>query len=48
VPVRFAKSAVTVEWTREKGALLELAEKVGLAPVFGCRSGICGTARRGS
>ena len=43
VPVRFAKSAVTVEWTREKGSLLELAEKVGLAPVFGCRSGICGT-----
>ena len=23
--------------------LLELAETVGLAPVFGCRSGICGT-----
>jgi uncharacterized protein len=26
-----------------QGALLELAESVGLAPVFGCRSGICGT-----
>jgi ferredoxin-NADP reductase/phenylpropionate dioxygenase-like ring-hydroxylating dioxygenase large terminal subunit len=43
VPVRFAKSAVTAEWSRDKGTLLELAEMVGLAPVFGCRSGICGT-----
>jgi len=24
-------------------SLLELAEAIGLAPVFGCRSGICGT-----
>jgi ferredoxin-NADP reductase/phenylpropionate dioxygenase-like ring-hydroxylating dioxygenase large terminal subunit len=43
VPVRFARSAVTAEWSRDKGTLLELAEAVGLAPVFGCRSGICGT-----
>ncbi|HEU0155914.1 MAG TPA: 2Fe-2S iron-sulfur cluster-binding protein, partial [Stellaceae bacterium] len=43
VSVRFAKSAVTAEWSRERGSLLELAEAVGLAPVFGCRSGICGT-----
>jgi ferredoxin-NADP reductase/phenylpropionate dioxygenase-like ring-hydroxylating dioxygenase large terminal subunit len=43
VPIRFAKSAVTAEWSRDKGTLLELAEAVGLAPVFGCRSGICGT-----
>jgi len=43
VPVRFAKSAVTAEWSRDRGSLLELAEAVGLAPVFGCRSGICGT-----
>jgi ferredoxin-NADP reductase/phenylpropionate dioxygenase-like ring-hydroxylating dioxygenase large terminal subunit len=43
VPVRFAKSSVTAEWLRDKGTLLELAESVGLAPVFGCRSGICGT-----
>ena len=43
VAVRFAKSAVTAEWSRDKGTLLELAEMVGLAPVFGCRSGICGT-----
>jgi len=43
VPIRFAKSAITAEWSRDKGTLLELAEAVGLAPVFGCRSGICGT-----
>ena len=43
VPVRFARSAITAEWTSDKGTLLELAEMVGLAPVFGCRSGICGT-----
>ena len=43
VPVRFAKSSVTAEWSRDRGSLLELAEAVGLAPVFGCRSGICGT-----
>jgi carnitine monooxygenase subunit len=43
VPVRFARSSITAEWVRSKGTLLELAESVGLAPVFGCRSGICGT-----
>jgi ferredoxin len=41
--VRFAKSGVTAQWSRDSGTLLELAEAVGLAPVFGCRSGICGT-----
>jgi ferredoxin len=30
---------------REDGTLLELAEEVGLAPAFGCRSGICGTCK---
>lgn len=43
VSVRFAKSGVTAEWSRDKGSLLELAEAVGLAPAFGCRSGICGS-----
>ena len=43
VPIRFARSAITAEWSRDKGTLLDLAEAVGLAPVFGCRSGICGT-----
>lgn len=43
VRVRFAKSGATAEWSRDKGTLLELAESIGLAPKFGCRSGICGT-----
>ena len=43
VAIRFAKSAITADWSREKGTLLEFAESVGLAPAFGCRSGICGT-----
>jgi uncharacterized protein len=43
VTVRFTKSGVTAQWSRDSGTLLELAEAVGLAPVFGCRSGICGT-----
>jgi choline monooxygenase len=43
VAVRFAKSAITADWSREKGTLLEFAESVGIAPAFGCRSGICGT-----
>ncbi|MGH7044892.1 MAG: SRPBCC family protein [Stellaceae bacterium] len=43
VPVRFARSALSAEWSREQGSLLEFAEASGLAPVFGCRSGICGT-----
>ena len=42
VPIRFAKSGIAAEWSRDKGSLLELAEAVGLAPAFGCRSGICG------
>jgi ferredoxin-NADP reductase/predicted pyridoxine 5'-phosphate oxidase superfamily flavin-nucleotide-binding protein len=43
VPVRFALSNVEVEWSPGKGTLLELAEAAGLAPNFGCRSGVCGT-----
>ncbi len=43
VTIRFSKSAVTAEWSRDQGNLLEFAEAVGLAPDFGCRSGICGT-----
>jgi len=43
--VRFAKSGVDTMWSREKGTLLELAEEAGLAPAFGCRSGICSTCK---
>jgi len=43
VQVRFVRSAVAGEWSRDKGTLLEFAESLGLAPQFSCRSGICGT-----
>ncbi|KAI1262405.1 pyruvate kinase-like protein [Xylariaceae sp. FL1019] len=42
--VRFSKSKVTGTWTKDKPvSLLELAESLGLAPDFGCRSGACGS-----
>lgn len=41
--VRFAETDIAAQWSPASGTLLELAESVGLAPVFGCRSGICGT-----
>ena len=43
VDVCFAISNVDVEWSPDKGSLLELAEAAGLDPAFSCRSGICGT-----
>ncbi len=43
--VRFAKSMIDATWSPDKGTLLEFAEEVGLAPAFGCRSGICGTCK---
>ncbi|MBV9503109.1 MAG: 2Fe-2S iron-sulfur cluster binding domain-containing protein, partial [Acidobacteriaceae bacterium] len=43
--VRFAKSMIDGTWSPDKGTLLEFAEELGLAPAFGCRSGICGTCR---
>jgi ferredoxin-NADP reductase/phenylpropionate dioxygenase-like ring-hydroxylating dioxygenase large terminal subunit len=45
VRVKFARSEIEATWSREDGTLLELAEEVGLAPAFGCRSGICGTCK---
>ncbi|MEQ8652496.1 MAG: pyridoxamine 5'-phosphate oxidase family protein [Kiloniellales bacterium] len=41
--VRFAKSAVAVDWRPEKGSLLDLAEAAGLKPAYACRNGLCGT-----
>ncbi len=41
--VDFAEAEVTADWTPEKGTLLELAEDAGLSPVYGCRSGSCGS-----
>jgi len=43
IPVRFAGSGIEARWTRDAGTLLELAEASGLAPTYGCRSGICGS-----
>jgi ferredoxin-NADP reductase/phenylpropionate dioxygenase-like ring-hydroxylating dioxygenase large terminal subunit len=43
--VKFVRSNVEATWCPEDGSLLELAEEVGLAPPFGCRSGICGTCK---
>ena len=45
IPVKFARSSVETAWSQGDGTLLELAEKAGLAPAFGCRSGICGTCK---
>lgn len=43
VTVRFRKSATGGDWSSDRGTLLEFAESLGIAPAFGCRSGICGT-----
>jgi ferredoxin-NADP reductase/phenylpropionate dioxygenase-like ring-hydroxylating dioxygenase large terminal subunit len=43
IAVRFVRSNAGAEWSRDRGTLLELAESLGLAPNFGCRSGICAT-----
>ncbi|KIX01863.1 uncharacterized protein Z518_09590 [Rhinocladiella mackenziei CBS 650.93] len=42
--VTFRKSNLTVIWAKkDRLSLLQLAEKSGLKPDFGCRSGACGT-----
>lgn len=42
--VTFRKSDVKVKWlSKERLTLLQLAEKHGLKPDYGCRSGACGT-----
>lgn len=42
--VIFTKSAVTAQWTiKEDLTILQLAEKAGLKPDYGCRSAMCGT-----
>jgi ferredoxin-NADP reductase/phenylpropionate dioxygenase-like ring-hydroxylating dioxygenase large terminal subunit len=45
VRVKFAISGVEATWSAAGGTLLELAEEVGIAPAFGCRSAICGTCK---
>jgi uncharacterized protein len=42
--VTFKKSNLTVKWlAKDRLTLLQLAEKSGLKPDYGCRSGACGT-----
>ena len=45
VEVTFARSKTQATWMPGSGSLLELAERAGLAPEFGCRNGTCGTCR---
>lgn len=44
-PVAFVRAGKVVDWTPGSGSLLELAERSGLHPEFGCRNGTCGTCR---
>jgi ferredoxin len=40
----FTKSNITATWTEaENLTILELAEKAGLKPLYGCRSAMCGS-----
>ena len=41
--VVFAQSGISVPWNEEARHLLGLAERAGLGPAFGCRSGSCHT-----
>ena len=42
--VNFTKSNVTATWqAKDSLSLLQFAEKQGLKPDYGCRSGMCGT-----
>jgi ferredoxin len=43
VAVLFPAAVDPVTWTPEVPSLLELAERSGLSPAFGCRSGRCGS-----
>ena len=43
IEVTFARSGLTANWNPSFGTLLEMAEGLGLAPAYSCRSGICHT-----
>ena len=43
VLVTFARSGKQAIWHPGGGSLLDLAEGLGLAPIYGCRSGHCGS-----
>ena len=45
--VTFTKSNITTKWfAKDDLTILQLAEKEGLKPDFGCRSAMCGTCER--
>jgi ferredoxin-NADP reductase/predicted pyridoxine 5'-phosphate oxidase superfamily flavin-nucleotide-binding protein len=43
LPVTFARSARTIQWSPRDGSLLEFAEAHGVDAASSCRSGTCGT-----
>jgi len=43
--VEFTESKVEQAWSKGAGTLLEFAEKHGLKPEYGCRSGQCGACK---
>jgi ferredoxin len=43
--VRFVHAGVAATWRPGEGTLLDLAERAGLQPEWGCREGSCGTCR---
>ena len=45
VLVGFVASHRTAQWTPASGSLLDLAERNGLTPAYGCRAGHCGSCR---
>ncbi|MGN6527667.1 MAG: 2Fe-2S iron-sulfur cluster-binding protein [Burkholderiaceae bacterium] len=45
VPVRFVRAGVGATWRPGEGTLLDLAERAGLQPEWGCREGSCGSCR---
>jgi ferredoxin-NADP reductase/predicted pyridoxine 5'-phosphate oxidase superfamily flavin-nucleotide-binding protein len=43
MPITFARSARTAQWSPRDGSLLEFAEAQGVDATSSCRSGMCGT-----
>jgi ferredoxin-NADP reductase len=41
--ISFVRSHISAIWKPEDGSLLEFAERLGLAPAYSCRTGMCGT-----
>jgi ferredoxin-NADP reductase len=41
--ISFVRSGISAIWNPDDGSLLEFAERLGLAPAYSCRTGMCGT-----